>query len=485
MGTLRRIAKNASFLSAEILLINLLSFGLVVYVTRRLGAVDFGKYAFAKALLEILIVWADLGLTKLLIRDVARDPEGLPGLVSDYFAIKLVYTVVTFGLIVCITYLLGYSLEVRRIVFILGGAYLIHSFSGLTVSVFQGFERMEYGSLLSILRSVLLVVLGVLALVSGYGVVGLCLSVLISNVIHFVLTLYLLLNRFSIRFRPIQLGRWRRIVREGCSFGVGSVFVRIFARVDSVMLSKMIGMAVVGYYNAAYNIVLVLMFLPGVLSQALFPITSRYFDTDRKRMKRVFERSYKYSVLIGFPMATGMAVLADQIIDTLYGGGYVASAAALKVLSWTLALSFATAMFGNLLNSADRQLCTTYNMIVCAVANVVMNLVLIPHYGLIGASVATVLTEVILVSLSYKAVRKYIYVPQISPPLIRAALGCSLMGIAVYCVRDYSLFLSIPLGVAIYAVVLLLLRTFDGEDWYILKQVLSVRPLHPVHGESR
>lgn len=479
MGTLRRIAKNTSFLSAEILLINLLSFVLVLYVARKLGVVDFGKYAFAKALLEILVVWADLGLTKLLIRDVARDREGLSSFLTDFFALKLVYTVLTLGVIVFITRLLGYGSEVRWIVYILGAAYLIHSFSGLIVSVFQGFERMEYGSILSVLRSVLVLTFGLIVLMSGYGVVGLCFSVLAANVIHFVLTFYILRARFTIIFFRFHLNQWWRIVREGCSFGMGSVFVRIFARVDSVMLSKMIGMAVVGYYNAAYNIILVLMFLPGALSQALFPMTSRYFETDTNKMKKIFERSLKYSVLIGFPMATGLAVLAGPIIGMLYGATYAASASALKILSWTLALSFVTAMFGNLLNSANRQLCTTYNMMICAAVNVVMNLVLIPFYGFIGASVATVLTEVILVTLTYKAVRQYVYVPKISSFMLRAILGSSLMGMAVYGVREYSLLLSIPLGITVYVIALLFLRTFDREDWNILQQLLPAKVLTP------
>ena len=100
MGTIRRVAKNTTLVSAEIVLVNLLSFAFVIYVTRTLGVMEFGKFALAKAFLEILVVWADLGLTKLLIREVARNKEELPSYFMDFVIIKSIYSLITFALII-------------------------------------------------------------------------------------------------------------------------------------------------------------------------------------------------------------------------------------------------------------------------------------------------------------------------------------------------------------------------------------------------
>ena len=475
MGTITRVAKNTSLVSTEIILVNLLSFGFAVYVTRALGVMEFGKFAFAKAFMEMLVVWADLGLAKLLIREVARNREDISSYLPDFAAIKLLFSILTVAMIALLMRILGYEPEVIRIVYILGGAYLVHSFTGIPVSVFQGYERMGLGSSLSVFRSLLLILFGVTVLTGGYGLKGLCWSIFAANAIHALSAFFFLLNGFArikFCFHPAV---WWSIAKESFSFGVGSVFVRIYARIDSVMLSKMIGMTVVGLYNAAYNIVIALMFLPGALSQALFPVTSRYFETDPDKAKNIFERSFKYSVLIGFPAATGIAFLSDKIILMMYGTSFNEAAAALRILIWTLAFSFATAMLGNLLNSANQQIRTTYNMMICTAVNIGLNLILIPLYGFLGASAATVLTDVSLVTLSYLSVRKYVYAPRIAMPLIKAVLGSLVMGAALYFIRDGSLFLSISLGALVYAVMLLIVKVFDREDWNILQKMLFLK----------
>ncbi len=474
MSTTNRVARNTLLISSEIIITNLLAFGFVIYVTRFLGVMEFGKYAFAKSFLEILVVWSDLGLSQLLIREVARKKEELAAYFFDFLAIKFIYTVFTFGLIALLIHLLGYESKVKMIVYILAGANLIFSFSGAIGSVFQGYERMEFKSSLSVGRTILQIFLGVI-LLNGYGVIGLCYAILVTNIIHFLFSLYLLQKRFLRISFHVHFSTWWSLIREGFSFGIGSVFIRIFARIDSVMLSKMINMTVVGLYNAAYNIVIVLIFLPGALSQALFPVTSKYFTTDPQKMRSIFERSFKYSILIGFPMALGISLLADRIILLLYGSSFSEAAIALRILIWTLALSFATAMLGNLLSSTNNQIRSTYNIIICAVVNIGLNLILIPQYGFIGASIATVSTEVVLVTLSYIAVCKYVYIPKIIQPIFKGVFGCLVMGIVVYFVRDFSFLISIPLGILTYALMLLSVKTFDHEDWNILLKIIPVK----------
>ena len=475
MGTARRILKNTTFVSAEVLFVNAVSFFFLVFVARRLGVTEFGRYAFAKAFLEILIVWADLGITKLLVRDVARRKDRLSEFLGDFLAIKLLLSAGTAAAGVLLVRALGYDPLVREVVYLLGTAYLIQSAGALVVSVFQGDERMEVGTLLSVLRSVLLVGTAVPLLLAGGGLLALCGCVLFAQAATLLTGWITLMRAFPGTRLRVRFGAWRRILREGAAFGLGSVFVRIFVRIDSVMLSKMAGMAVVGWYNASYNLILVLMFLPGALSQALFPVTSRYFATNRAKMREVFERSFKYAVLIGFPAATGLALLADRIILLLYHGGYRESIPALRVLAWTLALSSGTAMMGNLLGSADRQAATTWNMFICSLANVGMNLVLIPRFGLMGASAATLATEILLFGLTYTAVCRHLYAPPIWKAVGKAAGACAVMAAVVWGLRDRSMVVSVPLGAAVYIAAGLLVHAVDRRDWELLSRVLPVR----------
>ena len=165
---------------------------------------------------------------------------------------------------------------------------------------------------------------------------------------------------------------------------------------------------------------------------------------------------------------------AKDLILFIYGSGYVESIIALQILVWAIVFTFAGASYIQLLQSTNRQLIVTKISIVCLVINIILNLILIPNYSYVGASIATFFTEVVLVSyiifvtyklgygISYKIVLK---------DLFKVLFAASIMSLFIWYFNNVNFILLIILGAIIYFTILYLVKGIDDVDIGVLKGI--------------
>jgi len=250
-----------------------------------------------------------------------------------------------------------------------------------------------------------------------------------------------------------------------------SIFGLIYVRIDTVMLSMMKGDAVVGWYNAAYNIVLGVKPIPQLLMNALFPLMSSYFVSSKDSLKVVYEKSFKYLFILGLPLAVGITLLADRIILLLYGQQFYPSIIALQILSWDVLLIFLYMCSAFILISIDKQNQMAVIAGYAALINVILNLFLIPYFSYIGAAVATIVTETILISLYFLLISKSFYKLPISKIFIRPLIACLIMGFFIHYLININPFLLIILAVLVYFTSLYLIKGFSKDDLELFKKV--------------
>jgi O-antigen/teichoic acid export membrane protein len=186
-------------------------------------------------------------------------------------------------------------------------------------------------------------------------------------------------------------------MRAAIPIGLTSVFWTVLSRVDASMLAAFRSDAVVGNYGAAYRLVESTLFLSWSVGAAVFPMMSRLGPATRPHAGLVYERSVKLLLGVTVPIAVGAAVLADGVIDLLYGTDFAPAADALRLLAPTIALYPVSYVAGLLLVSQDRQVAATITYGVVAAENVLLNLVLISRYSLYGAAVGASISQVLVV----------------------------------------------------------------------------------------
>ncbi len=474
MSLTRRIAKNTIALSGAHIIGRVLSFSLVMVVARHYKTELFGQYTFSLSFVELFMVLASLGLEKVLTRDIARNPELGGKYLSDAMLLKLIYVFITISLMLLVLTFLGYSENVKLITLIFALRSVFDSFTGLFTSVFKGHQKMEYIPPLNIGGILIVLILGFTFIHLEYDIVYVVCAFAFSSVIKFVYGFIVIYRKFYKPVFKFNLSDIILLAKRAMPFGVGSVFVRIFSRIDTIMLSKLTTMTVVGYYNASYNLVIVLLFLPGAFNEAIYPVMSRFYTRSKLDFHKITEYSLKYSMIIGIPSATGIFILSPYIIQLFYGDTYGhQSVMALQILIWTLAGSFGTYIFTTTLNSANKEKHVTFIVIGCSTVNIILNIILIPKWSLYGASIATVITEAVFFVSSYLTARRLVFKIKLIRYIVKPSFASIVMYMAMYYLKSVHMIVSIVVGAVVYFLVLYLMRTFDFNDRKFLNSVLQ------------
>ena len=482
MSTVRRIAKNTTVLMVAQVASYLLSFFSMMYTARYLSAAGFGILSFALAFTGIFAVFGDLGLSPLTVREVARDKSLATKYVANVSLIKIILVVITFGLIALTINLMGYPEETIKVVYLMALSVAFGAFAQMFYSVFQAFERMEFQAIGQMLYAALLLGGVILAIKLGSSIVGFAYLYVIASAVASGYSFAVMKLKFSnpasastAKAIEFDWSFWKPTIKQALPFGLSTIFITVFYWISSVMLSSMKGDAVVGWYNAAYRMVLVLLFIPTAWSNAIFPVMSKFYVTSRDSLRFSFERSFKYLTILGIPIGVGTTLLAQRVILAIFGAQYTNSILALQILVWSTVFMFMSNSLGTLFNSLNKQIIVTKVVGICCAANVVLNLILIPRYSLIGASIVTVFTEFLSLALSLIWSRKigYSVFNRNSASIVAKVLISSVaMGVFIVYFHNLKLLALVPLAALLYFVILYIVKGVDKEDMNLIMAVV-------------
>jgi O-antigen/teichoic acid export membrane protein len=175
------------------------------------------------------------------------------------------------------------------------------------------------------------------------------------------------------------------------------------------LLKYMVSDEAAGIYNAAFLIMGAVYLFPSVIYQKfLLPKIHRWANHDSKRFVRVYSTGRWIMLLLGMAAMIAVWVLAPWGINILFGVAYEGAVAALRILALAIPLRFAATSIGSVLTTSKHMRIKVYLMAVVALANIVLNLMLIPGYGMFGAAISTVGCELLLLSLYHFFATKYV-----------------------------------------------------------------------------
>jgi O-antigen/teichoic acid export membrane protein len=464
-----RLIRNTLFLMAAEIVKPFISFLLVVYISRQMGIEGMGQYNTVLAYLVFFEYLGALGLQNLIVRDTATIPSRAPAYLSACLTIGAVTTGLTVLLLNMLLGLFGYDTDVNQAIRLMGFGLPLIILTGHLTAFFEGLQRMEYKAMTSICEAALKMGLGVLAIRSGGGLIGLIAALLVSYLVAFALALAFILKLKIIPAWPVERELCRKLVRQSVTFLLITFIATVYWKVDVLMLAGMQGMKDVGSYSAAYRLMEILKGFSYSYIAALFPLISSSYAVSQSLFRQQCLMSIRYLFLLSFPVCIGTTILAEDMIVMIYGEAFASSGACLQILIWILCLFPATLVFARALVASHRQSHDLVANILGVVFIVALNYFLIPAYGFMGAAAAA------LISIGFFMLVEFAFfsrsVPRANPlPYIWKPLCAGLlMGALTFCLRSLHLFLLIPLSAGIYVAGLLVLRTFSTEEMNALR----------------
>jgi O-antigen/teichoic acid export membrane protein len=480
--TVKRVAKNSLVPMGLQLLNRLIDFAFAMLMLRILEPELAGRYQFAVVFISYFDILVRFGLGTLLTREVAKDREHE----NRYFSTVTILRgglwlaslpLMTVGVLVYAFFgQMTPDIAAAIAFFALGLLFsnLADSFS----AIFYAYEKMEYPAAISTVTALTRVSLGVLALLLGWGFVGLAAVSVVANVVSATILGTLLVRhcfRPRLSWDPAN-GRW--MMDTSFPLMINHLLASIFFRIDVLLLKPMQGDTVVGYYGAAYKYIDGLLIIPQYFTQAIFPLMSRYAASARDSLMRAYVLSLRLLLLLALPIAAGTPFVARGLILVLGGGEYLPdSMIALQLLIGFLPLSFVNSVTQYVLIAIDQQRFLTRAFLIGVAFNVAANLVAIPLFSYRGAAVVTIFSELALLLPFYYAVRKHLGpLPWLSL-VWQPTLASAVMAAALWFLRDAPWPLLIPAGGAVYVLVLTLIGGFRQPDMDLVAQILPLERL--------
>ena len=475
MNTVQRIVKNTTVLFTASAISKLLGFFYIMYTARFLRAEGFGILSFTLAFAGIFGIFTDLGLCPLTVREVARNKSLSGKYLGNTTVIKIFLVIVTFVLMGIIIYALDFPKQTIKMIYIIFLSVILNSFYRMFYSIFQAYEKVEYKSIGEIVNSFLKFAAVLFAISQRFNIIGFAYIYLIASTVILGYSFGIYLWKFIPPKIEVNFNLWKFTIKEALPFGFSSIFVTIYFMIDSVMLSIMKSNEIVGWYNAAYRLVIILIFIPTAYMTSIFPVMSNLFKLSEKSLRFSYERSIKYMLIISVPIAIGTTFLSDRIISLIYGAEYMPSIIALQILIWTIIFIFVDSVSGNLLESINRQLSVAKVTGIGAFVNIVLNFLLIPKFSYIGASIATITTELIVLLLYTYILSKTEYAINLS--FIKDALKVTVSSLVMVVIIKYynniNLIFLIFICAVAYWCMLYITKVFDEKDRSMVKKLLA------------
>ncbi len=469
MGTARRITSNFLSLTASEVISKIIQLLIFIYIARIFGKSEFGKFGFALAFSFIVIIIADFGFNTLLVREISRNKKEVEKYISNVLTIKIFLSGLTFVATFLYLNLVNYTKDIKIITYLMVLFAVLQSFTDLFYSVFRAFERMYYDSTIKVLRMVVLSALIFISIVYNANLIIVTLMFSITEVFVLVISLILYIKNFaniSIRFNIEFI---RHIIRKSIFFCLSLIFASLLY-IGIVLLQNFKGSDEVGVYTAAFNLLFGIVYIPLMFSNAVFPVFSRYFITDKSLLKFVYRKSFQYMLILGLPISLGIFTYARNIILLLYESNYVASITPLKILSWMVVLRFINITSGTVLSAIDKQGSRVFSQGTVATIYVILNILLIPKFGFIGLSIATIISEILFLVMYSYFIIKHSFKINFIESSIKPIIASILMTLIIINISD--LFLGFIVGAISYAVILFTIKAFNKEDKELLMKVI-------------
>ena len=388
-----RIVKNAGWLMIGRVIHMILSFVIGLLTARYLGPANFGVLNYAGAYTTFFMTFCTLGINSVIVKNFVDHPEESGETIGTTIVLRLISSFMSIGVIVGIVSIVDKGDKVTILV------VFLYSLS-LLFQVFDTFNYWFQSKLMS--KYYAIATLISYSIASAYKVLMLALNMsvewfAVANSVDIgivAVIMYIIYRKkggpgFSVSFRKAK-----ELLSVSCSYILSGLMVAIYAATDKVMLKHMLDESSVGFYSLAVSIATVWAFVLAAIIDSMNPSIMEYHNTDKRRYLIMNKRLYALVFYISILASAIICVIAPVFIRVVYGEAYLPAVGPLRIVVWYVAFSYLGVARNAWIVCERKQKYLKYIYLSSALINVVLNFLLIPLIGTLGAALASLLTQI-------------------------------------------------------------------------------------------
>jgi O-antigen/teichoic acid export membrane protein len=371
------------------ILIKVFALLFLAVAARYLGTGGFGQWSLVFLLIGFFGLFADFGVDRLTVRDVARDLGSARKYLSNTLVFKSLTLIPVIILLITFVHLVDYPADTIELFLIALPMLIFGVLCSPFSSIIQAHERIYIISTLDMIMGLVVSLTGISLLFLGYGIKSLLIANTLFTVIRLCILIYLTKGILGSIWHPLNLSFIRGLIKSAFPFAALSVLTMIHYKVDYFMISKLIGNEALGLFAAPYKIFENIALLGIAFNTALYPTISALFGESKEKLRRVYEKLQKYFIIFSLLLTIIIFFFAEEIILLLYGDQYYESINVLLILSFGFSLLFFSIPMRLIINNSNLIMKVVPYSLVTTVMNIILNFIIIPRYGIIGAAVVS------------------------------------------------------------------------------------------------
>jgi O-antigen/teichoic acid export membrane protein len=463
----QRIVKNAVFGIGASLVGGLVYLATVLTIARTVSVVEFGKYSFVLAFALFFQLLADAGLPRMMIREIAKDPEALVPLVGAATSLIWVVSVAACLLVALIVPFLNFGTDVKIAAVVMSLATMATFHAAGYSAVLRAFEDNELNYLGFVVQKLLLLGFIVVTIKLKMGLVGFVIAHLVSNVLlwnfyHIVVSR--LYARIPLR---IDVSLWKSLLIVALPMGGGVMLRQLALQLDILILTWMTNLTTVGLFSGPYRISMALRVIPQTLALPLYPLYSRTAHLSPARFREAYQWSIKFFALFSIPLAAFFIAWSKPILRLALGAKFLPALPAMQLLGLGLIPFFLSTLFQYLFAALDEQRRFLVSTCAGSALRILLLVMLIPRFGFAGPAIAFVCAETVIVGIWMFQLARLGFPANLGNVIWRPLAGGFAMALVLFAAAEAPLLWQIgaaALSVIVYGVVLFALKTFSMEE---------------------
>ena len=464
------------------LIISLRGIILLPILTKTLGAYDYGIWAQIMVTISLCTPLVSIGLLSGMTRFLAAETskkEIQEGFFSSLIVIFFSGIVLSSLLFISSNFLsrtIFHTAEAIPLIKISAFIILIWALDRTALQFFRTRRQMTKYSGFLLLESFSELGLITYLILSGFGLFGAVISLLIVKTSILGIMLFVIISQIG-----IKLPHFTKI-KPYLAFGLpmlpSYLFVWIINSSDRYVIGYFMDSASVGVYSAAYGIGGIILMFMGPISVVLYPTILKLWEENKiEEIKTHLEYSMKYYLMLAIPATFGLSLIAKQFLLALTTSQFIYGSVLIPIIAVSSIFSSFYSINMYILAMVKKTKIIGMLLMIAAIINIVLNIIFVPLIGILGAAISTLISFLILSLLMY-----YLAVSNIKFDLglnfiLKSLFASFLMSFLIFVynpIEMINVLISIGFSTGVYFGLLILLKGFSKEELEFLKSLFKI-----------
>lgn len=394
-GVLNAFVSNTGWMMFRNIYSMLISLVIGSISARFLGPSNYGLLNYGSSIISFFTTVSKLGMDSVVVAEMVRTPEKENTYLGTALAMRLVVSIMSFFAIAGFVIVLEPDNKLLQIVTLLQAIAIIFQSIEVLYFWFQAKLEMKYVTIASIFALTATAIWRITLLMNEASVEWFALSASISALVCGVC-----IGVFFFKKAKVKLAfNWndgKFILQNSYHFIINGLAVTLYTQLDRIMLGKIVSEEAVGFYAAASTLAVMWEFVPTAVVNSARPLLVKKYDSDRSKFLQQFQLLLLGITFMGVLVGLFFTVFAKLIVFILYGEAYYSAVPVLMILIWSTSFAMIGTARGVWIVAERKNKYSKYFTIWGAVVNAALNAIVIPFWGIVGASITTLFSQIVV-----------------------------------------------------------------------------------------